>query len=197
MGISYIPDSCRSPDLMGSTAAKSGVIMKYPICFLIATSLVASFPVMSSSRMAGPDKGVGPQKVSSVGKTVVRTRQQFMTYLRSTPTSPLHKLSDAKLSSFIDSLVFVPAGLGSLSYVELEGLSRSDVMEVLSIFGLEQEARELLNMQPKTSGMQVSRRVKRAAPQKRLHHSCVLRPGGLRGHCLPDPGRVCSTVCVN
>ena len=126
----------------------------------------------------------------------IHTKAQLETYLAVTPDSPIHKMGETKMQSFIDSLVFAPAGLGSYSIVELEGMASSDIYAILALFGLQSDASSI----PQRSVVSeadhfVEGRLGRAQPVTRLSQACLVGPGHGSGYCEPLAGSRCSYLC--
>jgi hypothetical protein len=79
------------------------------------------------------DQGAGnSQPVSQI-----QSAKELDAYLRTTPNSPLDRLSVAAKQRFIDSLVFTENGLASYTYIDLEALSPTEMFQILSLFGAE------------------------------------------------------------
>lgn len=107
--------------------------MKYSILVATLTGLLAVGPAASSE--ITPAASLSVQRRADAIGAPIRSKEQLHAYLSITPDSPLHKLGRAKMQSFLDSLTFTKAGLGSYSYIELEGMSSTNIYRVLSLFG--------------------------------------------------------------
>lgn len=111
------------------------------------------------------------------------------TYLRTTPNSPLDRLSPEAKQRFIASLVFTENGLGSYAYSDLETLSAAEVYQILSLFGAERTT-SMITDPDTSSGVDKS-----ATPQS--------EPGGdykdywcsSRATCAPALNYICMSSC--
>lgn len=98
------------------------------MCIGIIASMVAS----ACATEQGADLGAGSDRAPQI-----RSAEELSSYFQSTRNSPLDDLPPAAKQRFIDSLVFTRSGLGSYRYTELEGLTGTQVYQILSLFNAE------------------------------------------------------------
>jgi hypothetical protein len=65
------------------------------------------------------------------------SRRDLDTYLQTVSPSPLDALPPASKQRFLDGVVFTAQGLDHLDYAELEVLNRTQIYDILSLFGVE------------------------------------------------------------
>lgn len=76
----------------------------------------------------------------------IKSESDLKAYLSDVPlkASPLRFMSDTGRERFLDSLVFTELGLASFNYSDLVGeLSASEIYEILALFGMQHEVRQL------------------------------------------------------
>jgi len=111
--------------------------MKYNIA-LAALLSICSFSV--AAKEVSLDGYPSVEAAMDARLAPIHSKSQLDAYLAVTPDSPIHTMGESKMKSFLDSLVFSPAGLGSYSVVELEGMASSDIYAILALFGLQSDA---------------------------------------------------------
>jgi hypothetical protein len=166
--------------------------MKHSIAVIVLIAALAP----SSPSIASKIESTLAAEDADGSRAAIRSRGQLDKHLRTAPKSPLYKLGAARMKSFVASLVFTEKGLGSYSFVDLEGMPVSDVRGILGLFGLQDDAgvgRSAASVAQE--GGRVSRsRSKRSPP--RWGQTCIVSPGGrVRPHCISADGFRCSSVC--
>lgn len=135
------------------------------------------------------------EELDAIGAPIT-TRSQLDAYLAVTPDSPIHRLGDEKMDSFLRSLVFVPRGVGSYSTVELEGLSSTEVYRILALFGLQSTVGSVRHRRTiDASDHAIEAKVGWTLPPTRGGQACLVTPGGSSRICTPLDGSRCSYLC--
>jgi hypothetical protein len=125
----------------------------------------------------------------------VKSHADLQRHLKVATDSPLRKLPPRQRKAFIDSLVFTPKGLGSYSWLPLQGtLGMSDAYRVLALFGMQSDAASIPGMAPKT---EAEHHMVEIAPMIRHdwnHKTCVIFSEHRRV-CEEQYGAACSRAC--
>jgi hypothetical protein len=125
----------------------------------------------------------------------IHSKAELDSYLETHPDSPIHRLGASAMRSFLDSLVFARQGLGSYSYTELEGMSASDVYQILALFGLQSDTGSIRRKRSLSADdRMVEAQFRSSNPPRSPNRACWVTPNS-PGGCHPDPGRRCSAIC--
>ena len=121
----------------------------------------------------------------------IRSHAALRAHMRHAADSPLYLLSGQQRQQFIQSLVFVPEGLASYSFVPFEqGLSVTDAYRVLALFGAQSSLATILNLHPvneaENAMLEVSGVSTMAAIPPWAHGICVINGGSRR--CVHQSG---------
>ncbi|WP_090450743.1 hypothetical protein [Dyella sp. OK004] len=186
--------------------------MKKLACFMFVAGMTLAGGAAAdqqndlNARSVNPANGtqLTPGKID-VATALITSRDQLLTHLAATPTSPIYRLSPIARSNFIASLVFTPRGLGSYSYVDLAGLSVADAYSILSLFGAQSTINSIPGLSTTTTLDQAINARFHASTQSiggkvipmsdpRIDHICEVRPGG-SGGCVEEAGHRCTDGC--
>jgi len=160
-----------------------------------AFALALSFDACASSYQLQNEAAASEEVLDAISAPI-RTRAQLDAYLAVTPNSPIHRLGEAKMKTFLASLMFSPRGLGSYSSVELEGMHSSEVYSILALFGLQTTTRAVRTRRATTEDdNRVERRLRRSLPPTRGGAACLVHKGGSSHVCERLEGAVCSYLC--
>lgn len=118
----------------------------------------------------------------------ILSAQDLDIYLRTTPNSPLDRLSSEAKQLFIDSLVFTENGLGSFRYVDLAALSPTEIYQILSLFGVERTT-SLVTKAPVSSGI-AKPVIQQSAPADHVGYWC-----SGRATCSESASQICMSSC--
>lgn len=131
-------------------------------CKLVLAAVLASIVLSACATEQGQETVEGTELAGPI-----QSAADLETYLRTTSSSPLDRLSAAARQRFLDSLVFSKNGLGSYQYTELEALTATEAHDILSLFGAERTTSLITGARITTES---DKAVMQAAPGVRADH---------------------------